>query len=112
MKVEQLEPLPKHKRPFHKSQIKNIPEQPGCYVLATFDKTVLYVGLTNNLNRRITEHLDNAEKIRSTKYGRAIWFFWLENTDVKCIERTWQNIHSQFEGRLPILNKISSPVSA
>jgi putative endonuclease len=33
------------------------------YITTNFDKTVLYIGITNNLKRRLTEHYQNGGKI-------------------------------------------------
>lgn len=80
-------------------------------MLTTFSKTVLYIGLTNNLRRRMNEHLDNPEKTCETKNGRAVYFFWIESDEVNKIERAWMNIHNLIEGALPLLNKVYSPTS-
>lgn len=80
-------------------------------MLATFSKVVLYIGLTNNLRRRMNEHLDNPEKTSGTENGRAVFFFWIESDEVHKIERTWMNIHNLSEGGLPEFNKIFSPTS-
>ncbi|MGD0908562.1 MAG: GIY-YIG nuclease family protein [Candidatus Acidiferrales bacterium] len=89
-----------------------MPETSGCYVLTTFEKLVLYVGLATNLRRRMNEHLDSPEKTRATEKGRSVLFHWLETPDINKVERTWLNIHVQHEGAYPPLNKIYSPVSA
>lgn len=80
-------------------------------MLSSFDRTVIYIGLSKNIRRRMNEHLDNPEKTGETPLGRAIFFYWLEDAELNKIERTWLNIHIQHEGALPILNSIYSPVS-
>jgi hypothetical protein len=60
----------------------------------------------------MNDHLDSPEKTSETDKGRAILFYWLETPDINMVERTWMNIHLQHEGRLPLLNKMYSPVSA
>lgn len=109
MKVGLLVPLPAEKLPFRLSKQKFVPNRGGCYVLSTFENTVLYVGLAVDLRRRMGEHLDNPKKTTQTSLGRAIWFHWLEAADLNKVERTWQNIHMQHEGRLPELNRLYSP---
>ena len=42
--------------------------------------------------------------------GRALLFFWIEYADICLIERTWLNIHIQYEGVRPALNKVNSPI--
>lgn len=111
MKLNLLIPLPIKFEPFRRNREKFIPESTGCYVLTTFEKTVLYIGLTNNLRRRMNEHLDNPEKTAETIHGRAVLFYWMDNNEINKIERTWLNIHIQNEGVLPVLNSIYSPTS-
>lgn len=111
MNVELLSPGPDRWEAFRRSRERFVPSTSGCYVLASVDRTVLYVGLATNLRQRLNQHLDDPRKTVPTADGRAVLFFWLENSELNLIERTWQNIHIQAEGRLPILNTLSSPVS-
>lgn len=80
-------------------------------MLTTFSKEVLYVGLADNLRRRMNQHLDNPTKTDETKLGRAVLFHWIESPDTNKIERTWMNIHIQSEGVLPVLNRFYSPTA-
>ena len=109
MNVDELVPQPQHHETFKRYRERFIPEKPGCYVLTTFSKKVLYIGLTNNLRKRMNEHLDSPEKTAETKVGRAVLFCWIESAETNKIERTWMNIHIQCEGVLPELNSIYSP---
>ncbi|SHL88972.1 GIY-YIG catalytic domain-containing protein [Nitrosospira sp. Nsp11] len=111
MKVSALIPRPARSEPFRRNRERFIPENQGCYVLTTFDSTVLYIGLTTNLRRRIIDHLDSNQKTLPTATGRAVLFFWIESNEINKIERTWLNTHIQHEGAKPVLNKIYSPVS-
>ena len=111
MNVSELVPQPTQQETFKRNRERYIPDRPGCYALATFSNVVLYIGLTNNLRRRMNEHLDNPEKTCETKNGRVVFFFWIESDDVHKIERTWMNIHNQNEGALPEFNKVYSPTS-
>lgn len=94
--------------------MRYVPDTAGCYVLTTFSKIVLYIGLTCNLRRRMNEHLDNPQKTCELELGRAVLFFWIESEELHLnkIERTWLNIYIQHEGRYPVLNKMYSPTSA
>jgi hypothetical protein len=111
MNVSELIPQPHQFETFKRNRLRYIPDSSGCYVLATFTKTVLYIGLTVNLRRRMNEHLDNPEKTCELKLGRAVFVFWLECEDINKVERTWLNIHIQHEGKYPELNKMYSPTS-
>ncbi|WOS65839.1 GIY-YIG nuclease family protein [Sinorhizobium fredii] len=112
MRIGDLVPVPTKREGFRRSRLRFVPGDCGCYVLATFDGHVLYVGLTKNLRRRMGQHLDNQEKVKATDFGRAVWFLWLECDNLSKVERTWMNIHVQHHGKLPILNKIYSATSS
>jgi hypothetical protein len=109
MNIVELVPQPTDSQPFSRSRERFVPARAGCYVLTTFEMIVLYIGLTDNLRRRMGQHLDNPEKTGLTKVGRAIFFHWCETGDTRKIERTWFNIHIQHEGGLPELNRVYSP---
>lgn len=109
MKCSVLIPQPTQWEPFSRNKAKFVPGGPGCYVLATFEDHVLYVGLALSLQRRFNDHLDNPEKTKPTAEGRATKFYWVETPDINRVERTWLNIHVSNEGRYPLLNKVFSP---
>jgi predicted GIY-YIG superfamily endonuclease len=112
MKVEQLIPQPAKRVQFSLKWRKFVPKETGCYILATFDDDVLYVGLSDNLNRRFGQHRDNKEKRKPTGQGRAFWFYYLrcDEKEMCRVERTWLNEHIEVHGELPVLNRVSSPV--
>jgi len=111
MNVERLVPQPTGCETFLRSRGRFVPEAAGCYVLATFSRVVLYVGLAKNLRKRMNDHLDSPKKTGDTKYGRAMLFYWTETPDPNLIERTWLNTHLEHEGVLPVLNSIFSPTA-
>lgn len=111
MNIDQLAPQPSHHETFRRNRERFVPEARGCYALTTFSRIILYIGLAENLRRRMNEHLDNPEKTKETKLGRAILFFWIETSEINKVERTWMNTHLQHDGTLPRLNKIYSPTS-
>lgn len=112
MKVEELAPRPTDRVPFKRASFKVVPQDAGCYALATFDGDILYIGLSDNLFARFQQHLDNPEKTLATAEGKAIWFYYLEYNIVNLakLERTWLNHFAAVHGRLPILNKANSPI--
>jgi predicted GIY-YIG superfamily endonuclease len=112
MKTSQLIPKVKEGVQFTLKSRKFVPKAVGCYVLTTFEDDVLYVGLTDNLNRRFFEHRDTKEKCNPTKAGLAFWFYFLvsDEREINRIERGWLNQHLSLHGKLPILNKVHSPV--
>jgi hypothetical protein len=112
LNVKSLVPPPTTREPFLASRLRFIPTAAGSYVLTTFAGAILYIGLTDNLRRRVKEHLDSKDKTRLTDNGRAIFFYWRENSTTARIERTWLNMYSLVHGRLPVLNRADSPISA
>ena len=111
MNVDVLTPHPAKSEPFRRSRERFLPQSAGCYVLSTFDGRVLYVGLADNIRRRVNQHLDSSAKTDATAEGRAVIIHWLETSQTYKVERTWMNIHITNEGRLPILNSVYSPTS-
>ncbi len=72
-----------------------------------------YIGLTDNLQRRFGEHRDNKrEKKSPTNNGTVFWFydFTCNTVELSKVERTWLNQYEIMHGKLPTLNKLSSPV--
>ncbi|HEV7646115.1 MAG TPA: GIY-YIG nuclease family protein [Pyrinomonadaceae bacterium] len=112
MKVNELNPFPPTKVQFALKSKKLVPNTPGCYALVTFDCSVLYVGLATSLANRFVQHCESKEKCEPTQDGKAFWFYFLEAEpkELNRIERTWQQQYFAVNGRLPILNKVDSPM--
>lgn len=112
MKIEELIPLPEDKVHFKLASFKIVPKKSGCYVLTTFEKAILYIGLSDNLFNRFQQHLDNIDKTNPTEEGKAIWFYFTiyDSNNLPKLERTWLNQFTSKHGRRPILNKVDSPV--
>ena len=113
MKLDDITPKPLDKVQFKLIAYKNVPKTNGCYVLTTFDNDILYIGLAIDLHNRFKQHLDNSEKTNPTADGKAIWFYYttFDPKNLPKLERTWLNQFTNNHGRLPILNKVNSPVS-
>lgn len=111
MTIDKLVPLPTERATFKHSSLRFVPKVAGCYVLTTFDNVVLYIGQAASIRRRMNDHLNDPRKTELTPHGRAFFFYWLEYNDVGKLERTWLNIHGEYEPRYPILNSVNSPVS-
>jgi predicted GIY-YIG superfamily endonuclease len=113
MKVEELIPMPNRKVHFTLSSFKSVPSDFGCYVLATFDNHILYIGLSENLLTRFKQHLSNPGKTKPTTQGKAIWFFFQihDPRNLEQLERTWLNQFVTRHGKRPILNKVDSPIA-
>jgi hypothetical protein len=111
MTIDKLVPMPTKRETFRHSSLRFVPESAGCYVLTTFGNLVLYIGQAVNIRRRMNDHLDDPHKTELTSLGRAFFFYWLEYDDIGKLERTWLNIHGEYEPTFPILNRVNSPVS-
>ncbi|PCI35257.1 MAG: endonuclease [Flavobacteriaceae bacterium] len=56
------------------------------YILTNSTKKVLYLGVTNNLSRRISEHYDDSKNSKKTfagKYNCVYLIFYEKFTDIK-----------------------------
>jgi excinuclease UvrABC nuclease subunit len=91
MKVSPLIPKIEIRYKFSLRFQKFIPNQPGCYILSTFDDEILYIGKSDNLRRRFGEHRASKEKTNLTTQGKAFWFYFMTciEKDLYKIERTW-----------------------
>jgi len=112
MTVTDLSPSVTSRAQFSLRHKKHVPAEPGCYVLATIKGDILYIGLSDNLNRRFGEHRADDDKCQVTALGRAFWFYYLNQPakEIRRLERSWQNQYSCVHGGLPLLNKVASPV--
>lgn len=113
MKIDCLYPKLETKVQFKHSSLKLVPQCSGCYVLTSFINDILYIGLSVNLNHRMKQHLENSEKTTPTEDGKSFWFYFIKCDKIKLenIERTWLNHYFSIHGRMPILNKLHSPVN-
>ena len=112
MKLDDLKPATTHRVQFNLRDRLRVPHVAGCYALATFDGSLLYVGLTGNLQRRFREHLESPKKRSVSSIGRACWFAYLatpSNRTHRC-ERGWLEQHQAAHGIWPAFNSIASPV--
>ena len=75
MKVRELCSSIRHRVQFRPSEAIRVPEASGCYVMANITNDVIYVGETEDLNRRIQEHLDDPRMTAPTSLGLVSWFY-------------------------------------
>jgi len=83
-----------------KSAIEKIPEIKGVYELAASD-IVLYIGQSDNLRRRLLEHLNSLDKC----IQRATQFCYQQNQDSEKLEQTLLQNYKQKYGGLPTCNE-------
>ena len=113
MKTDALVPPVTTRVRFSLSDRFKVPEQPGCYALASHDGDVLYVGLATNLRRRLRDHRESDEKRAAAKGRRADWFHFAlcAGPELPRVERGWMNQYETLHGELPPMNKVYSPLA-
>lgn len=113
MNASELVPKPTQKQQFNLRELMYYPVYGGCYVLTDFNGSILYVGLAQNIRTRISQHLENKEKVGPTQKGKIFWAYFLQYDlkNLPKLERTWINQYLNRYGNLPILNKANSPIS-
>ena len=61
------------------------------YIITNIRKTMYYIGVTNNLERRLTEHREGLGSIYTSKYNIHYLIYFEEFTDInRAIEREKQ----------------------
>ncbi|MBE7703283.1 MAG: GIY-YIG nuclease family protein [Cyanobacteria bacterium SIG28] len=112
MKIEQIFLKIEKRVKFDLASYRKLDKTCGCYILTTFDDTILYIGKTENFFERFQQHLKDPVKTSPTKLGKAFWFYYVELPllDIDRFERTLLNDYECKIGTLPILNNIHSPV--
>lgn len=109
MKIANLRPLITNNRvQFRLSEEYRVPEISGCYVLASIEDDVIYIGESVNLNRRMQEHLADPRMNQRTSFGLANWFYYQQypKEEISNTETLLLFNHKAIEGRLPPLNRI------
>lgn len=73
------------------------------YIITNFTNTTLYIGVTNNLARRIYEHKNKLIKGFSSKYNLGKLVYYEETNDIKCAlarEKQLKNWHRDWKMNL------------
>lgn len=107
MKIMEVSPLFKGRLPFRWDANDGVPAVAGCYILATAFDDVLYIGQTNNLRRRMAEHLRSDRMVLPSDAGRAWWFYYAlmpASKVVECEQGLLVN-HRLADGCWPVLNR-------
>ncbi|OGJ51384.1 hypothetical protein A2307_02435 [Candidatus Peregrinibacteria bacterium RIFOXYB2_FULL_33_20] len=76
------------------------------YIIASKRNGTLYVGMTNNLERRITEHKEQINKSFSSKYNisRLVWYEEFD-TAISAIEKEKQIKKWKREWKINLIEK-------
>ena len=85
------------------------PAEPGCYAAADGTGRVVYIGRTNSLMRRITEHLYGDGRRGPGRACGTIWYLRCAREAAAALESRWLTCHRRKEGgRLPERNRIDA----
>ena len=111
MLVSLLKPETEGKMNFSYFALRNASQDSGCYALTTHDGTVLYIGQTVNICKRIEQHLDEGKKREQTPWGVVFWAYYrlCNARDLNNLENGWINEYVIKEGRMPFFNKARPP---
>jgi len=108
MNVRELSGVPLQRVEFCRRKVGIVPQSGGVYVISNYFESVLYIGLSKNLQSRILQHLNHEQKLELTPEGRAYWFHYklCSEKELRPDERGWLLHYQLHEGRLPYFNKI------
>ena len=112
MKISDLIPPANLLARFERLPLLLLPASPGCYVIANFNKEIMYVGQSDNIRRRLAEeHLFDKRIAGKTILGVAFYAAVLLEVEHKldALETGWINEYRIRHGKLPLLNRISPP---
>ena len=84
------------------------PPVAGCYCFANIHDDVLYIGQTDNLQRRLGQHLGDPRMTSRTDLGLVSWFYYIElpERDLRVTEQRLVSDYKFREGSLPPLNRM------
>ena len=107
MKLRELDPAMLNRVVFNRRELTDAPESSGCYVLATIDDEILYIGRTVNLRTRLGQHLNDPDKQQADGVATS-WFYYRElpETQLSGVESGLLARHYYAESRRPPMNAI------
>ena len=114
MKVGELNPAPAGRIRFNGwRQRAASPLSPGCYVIASFNDDILYIGQSARIGGRMRSHVTDSRKRQPTPIGTAYWLYYRaceSGDELNALERGWVLQHKTREGgAMPPFNKIMPP---
>ena len=108
MKVVELNADFGDRVPFRLSDSIRVSESSGCYALTNIYDDVLYIGQSENLQRRMEQHLADARMTTATQMGLPSWFYWVPvvHSELRPLESQLLLQFKATEGKLPPLNRV------
>ncbi len=80
-----------------------------CYITSNKNRTVLYIGYTNNLKRRLLEHKQSKGAIFTKKYNATDLIYYETFTDSKLARRREKQLKNWHKNWKWNLIKLSNP---
>ena len=110
MNISMLRPPYSQKVKFTQYDLRKVRPESGCYVLASYEEDILYIG-QGNLRDRMSAHLKDPKKTAHTIKGKAFWFCYLfaDSGRLNGIEGGWFQQYEDENGESPLLNIIQPP---
>ena len=109
MNIQDLPPPRLEKASFLLQKKILIPATTGLYILHNFSGEVLYIGHSNNLQRRFGEHIYSTKKQQMTPSGKVFWFSYGIHKQAKDLEKGFLAQAVLMDGYLPYFNSILPP---
>lgn len=108
MKIGALKPALSRRVPFRLSENLRVPQKSGCYILASINDDVIYIGQSVNLCQRMQQHLDSPRMTAQTGLGVASWFYFglWDESELENVETRLLFNFKAAEGSLPPLNRM------
>ena len=102
MKVGELNPAPAERIRFNGWRQHTVsPLSPGCYVIASVDGDILYIGQSTRIGDRMKSHLIDPRKRQCTPNGVAYWLYHCvckSEGELNALERGWVLQYKVCEG--------------
>ena len=108
MKVQALDVRLSKRARYARWAHNDVQVESGCYAIANVLDDILYIGQSENLQRRFSQHLDDSRMNGDRSIGLAHWFYWF-STPTDQLLATEARLLSQFKfhtGKLPPLNRV------
>ena len=88
-----------------------IPKESGVYAITNYKGDILYIGISINLKKRFSDHIDSNKFHDITPIGKSYWFYYIlkDPQNHRKFERGLIHHIELFDGALPWFNKYRPP---
>ncbi|MCC7233472.1 MAG: GIY-YIG nuclease family protein [Bacteroidia bacterium] len=88
---------------FNKSVLDKLPEKPGVYYIHNEDGTLIYIGKSNNIRKRILSHFSNKQSKKSIELRNCIHDITFEETGNELVALLLES--SEIKKHQPLFNR-------